>query len=131
MEPWAQILLGGGLFLGVAGLVTAGATVWRNRSSDSQERFAQNIELSKYIDGKIALATNPLQERISGLETEINNLKERENATKNILRSFFQRLIFWDQNSRPGDMPMPSREDMEKLELDDLDTRDNTPSGDR
>lgn len=82
-------------------------------AAEKRDAFAQNIELNKYIDDKVAAATAPLVERIAALEA-------REDSTKTIVRRFFQRLVFWDSNGRAGPMPMPSPSDMRDLEIEDL-----------
>jgi hypothetical protein len=85
--------------------------------AERRDAFAQNIELNKYIDEKVAAATRPLVERIAALEA-------REDSTKTIVRRFFQRLVFWDTNGRSGPMPMPSPDDMRDLDLEDLQPRE-------
>lgn len=82
-------------------------------AAEKRDQFAQNLELNKYIDEKVAAATDPLVTRIKALE-------EREDSTKTIVRRFFQRLVFWDSNGRTGPMPMPSLSDMRDLEIEDL-----------
>jgi hypothetical protein len=118
VTPLAQLLSGGGLFVLASAILVYAATRKRDRSTDSQERFAANIELNKYVDGRIELATGPLLAKIERLESLVTAQGSRETQVKNILRGFFQRLLFWDGNGRRGRMPMPTLEDMDVLDLE-------------
>lgn len=122
---WAQLLGGGGLFVLASALLVFVATRKRDKNTDSQERFTANIELNKYIDGKVTAALAPALEKIEALQNAMAIVNARELTTKGILRRFFQRLIWWDDMGRVGDMPMPSADDMATLDLADIDT-DNT-----
>jgi len=122
VEAWAQLLGGGGLFVLAAAFLVFVATRKRDKSTDSQERFTANIELNKYIDEKVTAALAPALAQIASLQTAMSVVNARELTTKGILRRFFQRLIWWDDMGRAGDMPMPSADDMATLDLTDIDT---------
>jgi len=89
-----------------------------------QAQLEGNLELSKYIreqvDAAVAKALEPVQRDLAEQKQVAERLAAREQATKTIVRRFFQRLLFWDQNGRQGPMPMPSEEDMQILDLSDL-----------
>jgi hypothetical protein len=124
MPEWLGLLLGGSGFLGLAALLTVLATRKRDRNTDSKERFAQNIELRKFVSEEVTsavtAATAPLEARISEQAARIAALEAREDSTKTIVRRFFQRLVFWDTTGRVGPMPMPSPADMRDLDIEDL-----------
>lgn len=117
---WLQLLGAGGLFALIASVLTFIATRKKDTSSDSQARFEANLELGKYVDTKVSLALAPALVKIEKLELAMGVVIAREQATKNILRRFFQRLVFWNEQGRPGEMPLPTREDMETLDISDL-----------
>jgi hypothetical protein len=92
------------------------------RQKETQDQFTANIALNTYIDGKISAALAPSEKRVTDLEAQVKKLTEREATTKNILRRYFQRLLWWDEIGRPDEMPMPSPEDMRILDLSDIDS---------
>jgi len=117
---WVNILVAGGIF-GLAGaLLVFVATRKRDKSTDSQERFGANIELNKYIDTKVTAALAPALQQIVELKEDLAKVVNREQTTKETLRRYFQRLLWWDQRGRPGEMPMPSAADMATLSLTDI-----------
>lgn len=120
MEAWAQLLGGGSAFVFAAAILVFVATRKRDKNTDSQERFTANIELNKYIDGVVAAAIAPLLTEIASLKSGMATVNARELTTKNILRRYFQRLLWWDERGRDGDMPMPSPADMATLDLADI-----------
>lgn len=119
MTPiWANLLGGGGIFALVAALLVYIATRKRDRASETKDRFDQADELNRYIDERVAKITGPMSDKIERLEKLIEKMGDRDAKVKNILRGFFQRLRFWDQHGREGEMPLPSAEEMAVLELD-------------
>jgi len=117
---WLQLLGAGGLFALIASVLTFIATRKKDTSTDSQARFEANIELNKYLDTKVTAALAPALVQIKALEDDMKILTARERATKEIVRRFFQRLMFWNEQGRTGIMPMPTREDMGVLDISDL-----------
>jgi hypothetical protein len=117
---WVQLLVGGGLFGLLGGVLVFVATRKRDTATDSQERFSANLELNKYIDEKVAAALAPALKQIADLDAAVATLTAREQTTKATLRRYFQRLLWWDQRGRPNEMPMPSAEDMAILDLTDI-----------
>lgn len=117
---WLQLVFGGGIFIGFGALLTFIATRKKDTSTDLQSRFADNIGLNEYLDTKVTAALAPALAQIKALEEDMKILTARERATKEIVRRFFQRLIFWNEQGRTGVMPMPTREDMGVLDISDL-----------
>lgn len=100
-------------------------------SSVVQAQLEENRELAAYIDGRVdvavAKALQPVQRDLEEQKLVAERLAAREQATKTIVRRFFQRLLFWEQNGRKGPMPMPSEEDMRLLDLSDLELNTSSP----
>ena len=92
-----------------------------------QAEFSRNLELNKYIDGVVEAAVAPFRVEIADLRASMKAVMDRESIIKNIIRRFFQRLLWWDERGRVGDMPMPSVADMATLDLADIE-HDNTLS---
>lgn len=86
--------------------------------------LAGNIELTKYVREQVAEAvknaTAGLRDEIDGLRSELQKVIQRERDTKAIIRRWFQRLVWWNERGRVGDMPMPAANDMHLLELSDI-----------
>lgn len=112
--------LGAAAFLLVRGLRESKTTAAANASAAAQTAFAANIELNKYIDERVAAALTEPRGQIAELERQVERLTLRERTTKDILRRWVQRLLWWDSRGRAGDMPMPSAADMATLDLTDL-----------
>lgn len=114
--------IGGGIFLLVRGLRESKTTASANAAAAAQAAFAANIELNKYIDGRVEAALKEPLEQIKQLEERVELLTTRERTTKDILRRWVQRLLWWNDRGRVGDMPMPSQADMATLDLSDIET---------
>jgi len=85
-----------------------------------QSEFTRNLELNKYIDGVVEAAVAPFRTEIADLKKGMAIVNARESTTKNIIRRWFQRLLWWDDRGRVGPMPMPPTADMATLELTDI-----------
>jgi len=129
MEPWQT---GAVSIFGTIVTLAIGTYVWLNGRKANQikadeveaqktvEVFGANLELNEYIDKRVAILMEPAQASIKKLEQLVQDLADREATTKKTLRRFFQKLIFWNEQGRHGDMPMPTRSDMEMLDISDL-----------
>ena len=92
----------------------------------AKAQFEANIELNKYIDGRVEAALEEPLKQIAELQDRVELLTTRERTTKDILRRWVQRLFFWDERGRKGDMPMPSVADMATLDLSDIESDTKT-----
>lgn len=88
----------------------------------AQAQFEANLELNKYIDGRVEAALKEPLEQIAQLEQRVELLTTRERTTKDILRRWVQRLLWWNERGRKGEMPMPSQDDMATLDLSDIES---------
>jgi len=127
MEP--TIIIAGLALVGtLAGLVVTfrkGKDDSKNKTEELnanalQAEFARNLELNKYIDGVVEAAVAPFRVEIAALKSSMEAVMARESIIKNIIRRWFQRLVWWDDMGRKGDMPMPSTADMATLDLTDI-----------
>lgn len=128
---WMQLLGGGGLvaLLSILGTVYIGRGTNKNRNKEveaerAKAALAGNIELTKYVREQVAeavtSATKGLREEIDSLRAELRLVIQRERDTKAIIRRWFQRIVWWNERGRIGDMPMPSADDMQRLDLHDI-----------
>lgn len=127
MEP--TIIIAGLALVGtLAGLVVTfrkGKDDSKNKTEELnanalQAEFTRNLELNKYIDGVVEAAVAPFRVEIAALKSSMEAVMARESIIKNIIRRWFQRLVWWDDMGRKGDMPMPSTADMATLDLTDI-----------
>ncbi len=91
-----------------------------NKVASESARFDDNLALAEYVDKRIAAAIAPLQTELGKVREALAAVQLRERSLKDIVRRWFQRLTFWDDNGRAGEMPVPSPEDMRILELVEL-----------
>jgi hypothetical protein len=129
MEPWQQVTVS---VFGTVVTLLIGTYVWLNgrktnriradevEAQKTVEVFGANLELNKYIDARVAKLMEPANADIAELKGQVTELANREATTKKTLRRFFQKLIFWNEQGRNGDMPLPTRGDMDMLDISDL-----------
>jgi predicted histidine transporter YuiF (NhaC family) len=127
MEPTVLIAL-----LALVGTLAGLVVTFRKGKDDSknkteeleanalQAEFSRNLELNKYIDGVVEAAVAPFRVEIAALKASMETVMARETIIKNIIRRWFQRLVWWDEMGRKGDMPMPAATELATLDLADI-----------
>lgn len=120
------VTIAGGAFVLIRALRNSKTTEQVNAAAAAQAAFAANIALNKYIDEKVEAALKEPLAQIATLEQRVELLTTRERTTKDILRRWVQRLLWWDERGRRGEMPMPSPADMATLDLSDIETDTKT-----
>jgi hypothetical protein len=116
MELW-QILVGGGLLIGIASLVTAFATRSRDKNSDTKDRFEATSEMAKYMRDEIE---KEVERQVAPLKRDLKTALDESHEMNNVVRSREVQLWMWDQSGRIGLLPMLPAAILIRLGLENL-----------
>lgn len=82
--------------------------------------FEEGVEIHRLITEAVERAVAPLREELADLGRKLEEVQSRETRILTIVRRYFQRLLVWDMRGRDGDLPTPSGEEMQELDLEDI-----------
>jgi hypothetical protein len=86
----------------------------------ASDEFATALKIQEVVDLAVQKATEPLRKDIDFLKQTVEEIRGRERMFKDIVRRWFQRLRWWQERGFPGEMPLPTAEEMSLLELVDI-----------
>lgn len=105
----------GGMVVTIIGVVL----VFVKGRGENQNKATENrTAIDALIDARVSTELVRVYKRLDDQDTEIRILKDSDRTTKAIVRRWFHDLLSWDRTGRSGAMPLPSRDDMARLDLD-------------
>ena len=111
-----QILITvGGMVVTVTGVILVFV---KGRGENKNKSTENRTAIDALIDKRVASELERVYKRLDAQDTEIRILQDSDRTTKAIVRRWFHGLISWDHYGRQGAMPLPSPEDMARLDLD-------------
>src|SRR5215217_1444672 len=97
------LILGGGILMGLAAILTVFATRKRDRNTDLQERFDATSETAIYMRAEIE---KEVERQVAPIREELSKVKAESHEMNDVVRTREVRIWMWDHGGRRGDIPM-------------------------
>lgn len=105
VTPFQLALLGfgGPVLVAVIGGAVTWATAKRSaRNDETKTQFQQNMELQRYIDDRVAVATQPLRDELEGVKRLVGSLHGRLSRTREAVRDYIRQVrALWGKADQP------------------------------
>jgi hypothetical protein len=98
-----NLLLGGGILMGLAAVLTVVATRKRDKSADLQERFDASSETAIYMRSEIE---KEVERQVAPIRAELDKVKTDSHEMNDVVRTREVQLYLWEHGGRSGLIPM-------------------------
>jgi hypothetical protein len=102
----------------IAAVAAAAFVLIKGLGENKNTEISNKTAIDMRIDKRVKEELDDAWESIDELRADMQVLIEADRNTKSIVRRWFRELIGWDRMGRSGDMPLPTPEDMRKLDID-------------
>lgn len=102
---------------------------WKGNGENKNQATQNKTAIDERIDDRLSQELVRVYARLDAQDdlireqaAKISQLEGSERSTKFIVRRWFHDLIAWDRRGRHGEMPLPTADDMQRLDLDPNET---------
>jgi HAMP domain-containing protein len=119
------LISGGGLAL-VGVIITVLATRKRDSRSDLAQRFDESVALTELINRQVeSIVETRVKAAVDAATKQMRDeIRSLKNSFRDAVRSWYDRLIEWDENDRPGRMPLPTKHESDILGIESEETKE-------